>query len=364
MQNILEPQPKVSQINVVRNENTLLEEYYRANLETERLVELPAGTTTELTFKVPFFGIGKFNCILRHNGIELPSQFLEIQDTVIEEKGEDGYTTVTIEVNNTTEDHDFYVDRTTTCDFYKVTNTKFEEVESLSGDTSGEAYINDNFLITNGHTANKAKQVAKFMNDASDQYEIDVIQNFLYEIGDPIRVETQKNIFKTCVITGLQFVLPGSSGHVTCRRIFSIDGISEAVIGLNGVIIQYNEGAVVINAGLLANGETFVLGFYDDYSTAKQRLVIVGGHDKYASNGASTVYITDKNGHIWEVLSVERNASGSEPTDLPYIEIPAYGSRPPINNSIAYGAIALITKMYEEQGMTSPVNYDCSYTII
>lgn len=356
IQYTLDCQNKVGKISVMTNENRASDEYVDATAETVSF-EVPAHESVDVNFVIPFYAIAKIEA---HN---YPESVFSYDGFRGESLNTGGTVTATLRFTNTTDSTQYLI--SVKAKFYKVSPQQYEDTEVVDeNNTATEIYTNNNYLITNYYTAEKANRVAKAVSDMSDQYEVDLIQNFEYEIGDIVRLETQENTFKTCVITGLQYKFPGTSGHATLRRIFAIEDTPEAVIGENGIEFDYGGGVVEINDSVSANGEAFVLGFYDDEIAEKQRLVVIGGHDSYASEGGSTVYLYDNNGHRWDILSVERSTSESAPTDLPYIELPPYTiDDPPIDNGIAYGAIVMLKKIYEEQGMTAPVDFNCEYII-
>ena len=189
----------------------------------------------------------------------------------------------------------------------------------------------------------------------SNQYEVDVVQDIRYELGDVIRLETQKNVFKTCVITGLKFNFPGSKGHVTCRKIFNIADSSYALSDvINAKIVTDGAGITVLEA---ENG-TCVVG---KMKWGANYYFIIVGATKFQTSSVVTdnITVTDNNSHVWQFRNFL--ADGRTYTFTP-VDLGEYDSTK-CDNAYAYGAMTLVMKLYEEQGMTSPVDYDCAYTV-
>ena len=196
------------------------------------------------------------------------------------------------------------------------------------------------------------------MSDVSNQYEVDVVQDLRYELGDVIRLETEKNVFKTCIITALKFNLPGSKGHVTCRKIFSLMDSEYAVPDPQGSIyanfptggyyyVGKNDGMAIFGTFKYNNRYYFYgLGFSTYTKTP------------YGAELSINKKLVDLNGHEWGIFFY--NVDSSYTTNNPYvIELPDYDPSSGANAN-SWGAIELIKALYNEQNMTPPVDYTCT----
>lgn len=352
IQNTLESQPKVSSIAVVRNKNTVSTESVQVTLPERIYIHANSPAYEFGIYNIPFFAVSKF--VVNDYQKSVPSASVgAVYDAInFEDVKEDG--TVDVKVAFTT-DTNTYIQPTIT--FYAVKNEKFTESDSdFIGSSNGEKYENNNDLITNSYLANKVKQVARMINDIPNKYEVDVVQDYRYELGDIIRLETQKGIFKTCVITGLNFKLPGSSGHLTCRKIFSLLDSSFAVIGAEGLTIDVGN---TFHFKILETSESgIVIGKFDtdDYTH-----FYMLGVSKYEENGIEKTAdseLMDLNGHIW-LFAYRRFTLGmSIETNAPIIELPQYDQALSVDEA-TYGAVNMLKKIYEDQGMTAPVDYTC-----
>ena len=234
--------------------------------------------------------------------------------------------------------------------FFSVNTTKYQENESIDSSSSDESYTNDNDLVTNAYVANRVKRVARFISDVSNQYEVDVVQDLRYELGDVIRLETEKNVFKTCVVTALQFNLPGSKGHITCRKIFNIADSEYSLLGTEDCYLARYNGSPDLKINGTENGYC-VLGKLT-YNN-KPYLFILGATGITFSKGYSTTTITDNNSHAWTVYSI--NAEWVK-YDIPVFDLGSYDAAKEYDFK-TYGAKTLIMALYSEQNMTAPVNY-------
>lgn len=358
VQNTLESQPKVGKISVARYENTLASDYMQVTLP-ERIY-VSTDNYGEGVFTIPSFAFG--NWVVTNWDKSVSTANVTITD-FYEEVNEDG--TVSVHMTFAT-DANTYIKPTIR--FYNVNSKRFSETE-VTEDVKGEEYINDNELVTNSYVASKVKRVAHLINDVSNQYEVDMIQDLRYEPGDVIRLETQKDIFKTCVITGVRFTFPGSNGHITCRKIFALEDTPEAVQGARGLVITSGDEIKV--TVLEADNDICVVGdVYMPDDPYLRHAIVLGGVTKYEYEEAGTtptiftpkVIITDRNGHRWHASVFIGYYTPI--TNAEVIELPPYLNSSTPNNVSAYAAMSLIMKMYENQGMTSPVDYGCDYEII
>ena len=358
VKNTLESQPKVGTISITRNANTLSADYIdveaveRVSIDSQYQVRVPK-------FHLPFFAYGKAQLIDAQSSVAgvtiTPRYTWSTQET----KLADG----TIEAGV-----GFQASGATTIKpivrFYRVDSTPYDETETVDSNAP-ETYVNNNEMITNSYTADKAKRVARFMSDVSNQYEVDVVQDVRYELGDVIRLETEKNVFKTCVITGLKFNFPGSKGHVTCRKIFSIEDSAYAISDVNNsVLFNYEDGQDGYCKVVKTDNGTCVVGLMRDTNT-NPLLVVIGGQEfayKYQGSTGTYTYnisVTDNNNHVWRAMVFNASIASY---DFTPIDLGRHDTTK-VANFRAYGVMTLIMKLYEEQGMTSPVDYDCAYTV-
>ena len=362
IQNTLESQPKVSKISITRNENTLSSNSVQKTLAERIYIE--ADGEAYGTYIIPFWAVGNFVV----NDYDKTAQLANVSvnyDYFDEEMNEDGTVSVTLAFDS---DRNTYVKPKVT--FYEVDNKKYQETSYDASSDKGEEYTNDNDLITNSYTADKVKRVAHLINDTPNHYEVDVVQDYRYELGDVVRLETETNVFKTCVVTGLNFVLPGSSGHIACRKIFSLLDCPQAVIGAEGLTItsvtsegddveitveETAESGVVmgvmnIPADLYPYKLLFIVG-------ATSLNVDVAGESEHIHGSG---YLTDLNGHDWYFYEEGLDSNASIVTTAPIIQLPDYTDDLHIS-AITQGIVHLLQRIYEAQGMTAPVDYTCEY---
>jgi len=353
--NVLDSKPKVGEIRVARNEYTLSEEYIEQ--EADEAVEIPTGSTVTANYTLSFWAFGKYELVDAQ--ATDPNANITV-DSFSESMNSDGTTKVYMHLRS---------DVATTAQpifrFYEVKRDEYEETEVVDTN-SDENYVNNNLLVANGYNADKVKRVAQFMSDVSSQYEVDVIQDLSLEIGDIIRLETEKNVFKTCIITGMKFTMPGSKGHITCRKVFS---------PMDSEYIVYD----VINKRPLVAVDS---GYYDYeiFQTTKNVCIVAkatftsgGEHSFFYILGASRmleegtgheaeylhyIIFTDDNKHDWKVFYFP--AEHHEAV-TPVMDIGTFDSAAPVNDEAVYGAMRFIMKLYSDQGMTSPINYNSFY---
>lgn len=357
----LENQSKVRTISVVRNENRVSEDHLEVTFDEITMV---AGEYLRVYAIIPFYGYAKI--VLENSTI--PSGVSLNADG--EKLLEDGTTKVDLFFYNGSEASVTFTPKAT---YYKVENTKFTETETLDAN-AGETYTNDNDLVTNSYIAEKVKRVARLISGMTEQYEIDVVQDFRYEIGDVIRVETERNVFRTCVITGLKFTLPGSKGRVSCRKTFALENLKQAITDAVGAIYFLNSSYVRVGTltVLVTENGTTIGGAFVDNVNSKTILIVIGGtRYKYTDRiGTETeqspnIAITDKNKHVWYARSMEYSSTSSTAGyEQKILTLPNYENTTGIDNALAYGAINLIKAAYEAQGMIAPVDYNCEYEIL
>lgn len=361
VQATLESQPKVGKIVVTRNENLVSAESVRLTQSSRTYIR--ANENVEILYKVPFYAISKF--IVNDYQKSVPAAAVTaIYDTLDEEINEDGTADVYVSF---TSDRNTYVQPIVS--FYQVVNNKYDETERLDAD-SGELYENNNDLITNGYTAGKARRVAHLISDINNQYEADVVQDYRYELGDVIRLETQKNVFKTCVVTGLNFTLPGSNGHITCRKIFSMFDSPDVVQDARGLTISTTDtDDSKINFTIAEASESGVIIGYTpaEEGYTADRLYILGSKRIEGDIGGVPVeaefsgYLTDLNKHDWYFYTHNIKQGADIDTTAPVVELPAYDYTMGATVE-AWGVICLLKHLYESQGMTAPVDYTCTVT--
>ena len=363
VQATLESQPKVRKIVVTRNENLLSSNSVQRTIAERFYVH--ADEYVEVAYNIPFYAVGKFVVNNYQKTAPAAAVAATYNYTGGEEIKPDGTVDVMLQ---------FWADRNTYLQpiitFYGVDNNKYDENEYIENSTEGETYENNNDLITNGYTANKAKRVAHLINDIPNVYEVDVVQDYRYELGDVIRLETQKNIFKTCVVTGLNFTLPGSNGHITCRKIFSMLDSADVVQDAEGLTISTTDTddseinftiAEANESGVIVGYTPAEAGFWAD------RLYILGSKRIEGDIGGVPVeeefsgYLTDLNGHEWYFYTHNIKQGADIDTTAPVVELPSYDYTTGATVE-AWGVICLLKHLYESQGMTAPVDYDCEVT--
>lgn len=348
VKNTLECQSKVGSIDIVRNTNTLSAGYE----DIEAGARYPVSSSyVDTLYILPSWSYGKYT-ITDYQAADTTATF----DNYVSEETllSNGNIRITIKVRVTN-------NKTTSIKpivrFFRVDNIQNHETETINSNSS-EIYTNDNDFVTNTYTADKVKRVARLINDMNCQYEVDVVQNIRYELGDVIRLETEKGVYKTCVITALQFKLPGSNGHVTCRKIFSLMDSAYAVPDPQGSLyvnfptggyyyVGKNDGMAIFGTFTYSNRCFFYgLGFSTFTKTP------------YGAELSINKKLVDLNGHEWGIFFY--NVDNSYTTNNPcVIELPDYDPSSGANAN-SWGAIELIKALYNEQKMTPPVDYTCT----
>ena len=353
----LESKAKVGRISVTRYDNTVSSEYVEATAISSAEVGSDSHRYAVFSYEVPFFATGKYEVVdSQSSDPDANIRFFTNPETY---KLDNGNYEVSMP---------FTAGIPTTIQpiirFYKVDNANFEETEILDNDASGEVYSNDNQLVTSTAIASKVKQVAHFVSDISNQYEVDTVQDLRYEVGDIIRLETEKNIYKTCVVTSVKFKLPGSAGHITCRRVFSFYDCEKAVFDPVGLSVSFG----VTDIEITEASET--AGFVGVMNTPSTAYIYVMGVEKYDKDVSGTVTqedynasLTDLNGHIWKFAYYTVPSGTAITTDAPVIDLPEYEVSSGVGEG-AFGAISLLKSIYAEQGMSAPVDYSCEWEVI
>lgn len=345
IQNNLESLPKVGEIVVSRNRNTLSATY--SDIVAKANITVPANDSEWAYFSLPFYAFGK--CAVVGT---LPSGISADFSQLSEHEEDDGTNTVSIVYTNSSG-----TPRTfrPTVRFYHVDTTTFE-TKDYCEDGASETYRNDNELITCEHTADKARRVAKFVSGASNKYEVDLIPDYRYELGDVIRLETQENVFKTCVITGLNFTFPGSNGHLSCRKIFSLLDSPYAVLDARGLTIT----AGIYTFTILETSESgAVIGKYYDGTKTYLYMLGVSKVEEGGNILDANADMTDLNGHSWKFMYFSFSTN-TIVTNAPVIELPEYDPDSGVDEA-TYGAINMINAVYEQQGMSAPVDKTCVF---
>ena len=359
VQATLESQPKVGKITITRNENLLSSDY--VDLTAPAAVTVEADETVEITYKLPFYAFGKYTVTNYNKSVS--SANVSVDSIFNGGTNTEG----TFDVNVV-----FYSDRTTnikpTIRFYGVVNNRYEETDTPDN-TEGEEYTNSNELITNGYTANKARQVAHLINDSSNQYEVDMIQDFRYEIGDIVNFETKANTFEPCVITGLKYNLPGSNGHATLRKIFSLSGSSYIIYNAEGLTFTINDtvyGHTTEITILEVEDGYCAIGICDflNYNTRDFVMLNVKRYTASYDGGEPVEHsyyagVIDNVGKTWKFsLEVATSYSGYTPENPAFIKLPDY-TTDMTSYVDTWAYVSLIKKLYEEQGLHAPIDYNC-----
>lgn len=359
VQATLESQPKVGKIIVTRNENLVSNDGTMISQSTRTY--LRANEATEILYVVPYYAISRY--VVNDYNKSVPDAVITVDRYLKEEINEDGTANVWVKM---TSDRNAYVQPDIT--FYRVNNVKYDETITDYENVNGETYENNNDLVTNSYIAGKVKRVARLINDIPNVYEVDVVQDYRYELGDVIRLETQRNVFKTCVVTGLNFVMPGSNGHIACRKIFSLLDCPQAVIGAEGLKISSvtSEGDDVAITVKETSESGVVVGImYVPLTIPQRHLYIIGattldvdveGQHQYQHGSG---YLTDLNGHNWSFYEISLDGSSDIVTTAPIIQLPDYTDDLRVSE-LTQGSVHLLQRIYEAQGMTAPVDYTCT----
>ena len=352
IQSTLESQPRVGSIAVTRNSNTVSSDSVQKTLADRIYVH--ADEYVSATYNIPFFAISKF--VVNDYQKSVPSAVVaaDYSSANLQEVKPDG----TVDVNITfTSDTNTYLQPIVT--FYGVKNEKFTETDENYHGGVGEKYENNNDLVTNAYVANKVKGVARMINDIPNLYEVDVVQDYRYELGDIIRLETQRDIYKTCVVTGLNFKLPGSSGHLTCRKIFSFYDSSYAVTDARGLTITIGSDTWTI---LETEANGMIIGVYDGTDHTHVYLFgvtkMISQNDELVTHTNGT--LIDLNRHEWNCMYLQEDSGTDVSSNAHIIQVPPL-TETWVQGYAAYGAVKTIEAVYAEQDMTAPVDKTCSF---
>lgn len=350
---LLDSQPKVGSIKVIRNEYTLSENY--TDVEAPEPITLPNYGSATVDYTLPFWAFGKYELVDAQASVET---YVSVSGYNEAPRDDGGATvSITLSVSDAATIQPIFR-------FWEVARTEFDETEDF--ENGDDVYINDNFLVSNSYNAGKVKRVAEFMSNVSNLYEVDVIQDLSREVGDIIRLETQKNIFKTCVITGLKFSLPGSKGHISCRKVFSpmdceylVTGVKNTrpIVATASGYYDYEVYETDYNACIVAKA-TFTSGGEHSIFFLLGASRIVERGEGHSDNYNRNVLVTDDNLHVWTVFYFPADHHKAV---VPVLDMGTFDSTSPINDEEVYGAMNFIMKLYSDQGMVSPVNYDSTY---
>ena len=351
----LESKAKVGRISVKRTENLVANDY----IDVEALNSAEVGSDSHrwavFNYEVPFFATGKFEII--------DAQSSDPDATISLFTNPESYK---LDNGNYNVGMPFTSDLITTIQpiirFYKTESADFDETENLD-ESAGEVYENGNYLVTNSYVAGKVKRVAHLVSDISNQYEIDVVQDLRYEVGDIIRLETEKGVYITCVITGLKFNLPGSTGHITCRKMFSFYDSEEAIFEPVGLAVDFGTTDIEVTE---ASEKACFVGVMN---TAFDTYIYVMGVEEYDKTTSGTTtqesyngLLTDLNGHQWKFAYYSVPSGTQISTSAPVVDLPEYDVSTGVSED-AFGAIALLKSIYAEQGMNAPVDYSCEWEV-
>ena len=350
----LESKPKVGRISVSRTDNTVSSEYVEATTSTSAEVGSTTHRFSVFTYETPFFATGKWEIVDAQS--DNPDAVISLFANPECYKLDNGNYVVDITLTASEAATIQPIVR-----FYKVDNNEFDETETITDANEGEVYSNSNILVTNSYIANKVKQVAHLVSDISYLYEVDVIQDLRYEVGDIIRLETEKNVYVTCVITGIKYNLPGSNGHITCRKVFSYEDSDNVILDPVGLSVTF--GVTEIEVTKASDRASFVGVMHTENDT----YIYVANVEEYDKDVSGTVTsetynatLTDLNGHIWQFAFYSVPSGTSVSTGAPIVNIPEYDVSTGAT-AAAYGAIALLKTIYSKQGMTAPVDWECEW---
>ena len=352
VQSALESKPKVGRISVSKTLYTVSSDYVEATTSASAAVGTDEKRYALFSFNLPFYPTGKYEIIDTQQSD--PDAVITIWGNAEAYKLDDGTFEVLVPLSA-----DIPTSIMPTIRFYKVDENQTEETETIDTEVNGEVYTNDNEFVTNSYVANKVKGVAHLVSDISNQYEVDVIQDLRYEVGDLIMLETEKNVFKPCVITGIKFELPGSKGHITCRRLFSITESGNAVDDPVGLSLSFALTSIEVTE---ASERAAYIGIMNTPTT---RYIYVLGVETFEQDISGTVTqesynatLTDLNNHVWKFAYFTIPSGVAINTGAPIVDLPDYDYTKGTSEG-AFGAISLLKAIYQDQGMTAPVDYAC-----
>lgn len=346
--------PKVGRISVTSTVNTVSPEYVDVETPDRYVVGGLESRSALFRFALPSSDFSKIEIINAQSTVPGATAYV-YSDIEIIEIHPDGTTDIGVPLTATEETSIKPI-----CRFYKRISESKEVAETIF-ESKGDEYTNDNKLITNDYITNKVKRVARLISDMSEKYEIDIVQDLRYEIGDIIRIETQKNVFKDCVITSIRNTFPGTKGHITCRRVFSLSASEYAVLDPVGLSVRFGLTSIeIIKASEKA-------GFVGVMNASADTYIFVLGAETFEENQGGVITEKDYNGalidlnyHVWK-FAVYVVPSGTEIiTDAPIVELPDYDLSTGATQK-AYGAIALLKKIYDKQGMSAPADWGCEW---
>ena len=192
-------------------------------------------------------------------------------------------------------------------------------------------------------------------------FNVEDLGDLRYEVGDIIRLETEKNTYVTCVITNVRFNLPGSNGHITCRKVFAFEDSDKAILDPVGLSVSF--GLTEITVTKQSERACFVGLMH----TAADTYIYVMGVEEYDKDLSGTVTsetyngkLTDFNGHEWKFDCYSVPSGTPVTTGAIAIDLPEYDVSTGVTPN-AFGAISLLKAVYSEQGMTAPVDWSCTW---
>lgn len=342
--------PKVGRISVTRTANTIDSEYVDVESPDRYVVGGLESRSAVFRFALPSSDFSKIEIINAQSSEPGVNVYVN-NDIDVVGYNEDGTMDILVPLFANEETSIKPIAR-----FYKRVSENEEVAETIYED-KGEEYTNNNELITNDYITNKVKRVARLVSDMSEKYEVDVVQDMRYEIGDIIRLETQKNVFKDCVITSIRYSFPGTKGHITCRRVFSLSASEYAVNDAIGLSVKF--GLITIRITEASEKSAFV----GVMNATNDTYIFVMGVETYTENGEEMDYngtLTDLNYHDWK-FAVYVVPSGTEiTTDAPIVSLPDYDISTGATQK-AFGAISLLKAIYDKQGMTAPADWGCEW---
>lgn len=352
----LDSKPKVGKINVLRMNNVVASDYVEVECPDRKAVGSLSYPYALFDFELPFFATGKFTLV----NAQSSESGVTISQSAVSE-------VVKLDNGNYKATIPFTADEYTTIKpivrFYKTESTEHTDTEIMD-EEAGEVYENNNRLVTNSYIAGKVKRVAHLVSDISNQFEVDVVQDLRYEVGDVIRLETEKNVYKTCVITGLKFNLPGCNGHISCRKIFSMLDGDSVIDEPKGLSLSFGVTSIEVDT---ASEAGCVVGIMNTQTT---RYIYVLGVATYKEdiNGTITnktfnAKLTDSNNHEWKFAYYAVPSGVAVNTGAPVVDIPEYDPATGATEA-CFGAVALLKTLYAEQGMNAPADYTNEWEVI
>ena len=382
----LESKPKVGMIKVTKNRYTVSSSF--DDIEATERQEVGSGDPVLFKFLIPFYPSSKIDIVDMQSTVS-SANVSAVSFSGLEKLDSGDYQFSYL----------FSSDIVTTIKpilrFYRINTDALDDTTTTSDSSTGELYTNNNQLVTNNYIANKVKNVARLISSMSKQYEVEVVQNLALDVGDIIGLETDKNVIKNCVITGLKFNLPGSKGQITCREINLIyipddptdpdspENPDNPDNPNNPYMISNFEGQTITVLDttltiLKTKAGYGAIGVYDKahssnmYVSEVLLLNVTDCHYRQSRNGKSRegefgsyARITEINGRTWDfaLKQIKGYGTDSDPVEnIPFIRLPDVQELPIPFSYREEEMVKMIQKMYEAEGIQTSIDFHVGYT--